>query len=107
MYRVEEGIRIGIHILWDVAGRTIAYGNTLYNYHLLASGRADVVIEPKTNVWDIAARTIIVGEAGGKITDIQGRTVTKDTTSLIATNSVMHDNEVVSTVLDYFKMFTF
>jgi histidinol-phosphatase len=94
---VEEGIFPGIYNLITDAGCARGFGN-FFMYHLVASGRVAAAIEAKTNVWDIAALTVIVREAGGKITDIQGRTVTKDTTSLIATNGVMHD-----TVLDYFK----
>jgi histidinol-phosphatase len=66
-------------------------------YHLVASGRVDAVIEAAISVWDIAAITVIVQEAGGKVTDIQGQSITKDTASLIATNGILHD-----TVLDYF-----
>ena len=66
-------------------------------YHLVASARADVVIEAAISIWDIAAITVIVREAGGEVTDIQGQPVTKDTASLIATNGVLHN-----TVLNYF-----
>ena len=93
----EKGTFPGIYnLITDVAGSR-GFGN-FYMYHLVASGRSEAVIEAKTNVWDIAALTVILREAGGKITDIQGQTVTKDTTSSVATNGVLHD-----TVLDYFK----
>ena len=67
-------------------------------YHLVASARADAVVEAAISIWDIAAITVIVREAGGKITDIQGQAITKDTVSLIATNGVL-----LNTVLDYFN----
>ena len=35
-------------------------------YHLLASGRVDAVIDRAISIWDIAALTVIVKEAGGR-----------------------------------------
>jgi len=43
-----------------------------YGYLLLASGRADVVLDPIMNPWDIAALVPIVRGAGGVISDWQG-----------------------------------
>lgn len=60
-------------------------------YHLLAEGKIDIMIEARTKIWDIAAMKIIVEEAGGKITDICGKHVNKDTTSIIATNGKLHE----------------
>ena len=57
------------------------------------------VVEAAISIWDIAAITVIVREAGGgEVTDIQGQPVTKETASLIATNGVLH-----SSVLNYFN----
>ena len=67
-------------------------------YHLVASGRADAVVEAAISIWDIAAITVIVREAGGRVTDIQGQDITTDTHSLVATNGILHD-----TVLTYFN----
>jgi len=60
-------------------------------YHLLAQGKIEVMIEPETKIWDIAAIKVIVEEAGGKVTDISGGEVTVDSTSIIATNKLIHD----------------
>ena len=76
--------------------RSRGFGD-FYMYHLVASGRADAVIEAAISIWDIAAITVIVREAGGMVTDLQGQTVTKDTASLVATNGVLHN-----AVLRYF-----
>jgi histidinol phosphatase-like enzyme (inositol monophosphatase family) len=43
-----------------------------YGYLLLASGRADIALDPIMNPWDIAALVPIVRGAGGLITDWQG-----------------------------------
>ncbi len=43
-----------------------------YAHLLAATGRADSVIEPVVNLWDIAPMTVIHAEAGGLCTDWQG-----------------------------------
>jgi histidinol-phosphatase len=44
-----------------------------YGYLLVATGRAEVMVDPMLNVWDAAAVQPIVQEAGGTFTDWQGR----------------------------------
>ena len=43
-----------------------------YGYLLVATGRADVMIDPIMNVWDAAALQPIMEEAGGTFTDWSG-----------------------------------
>ena len=93
----EKGTFPGVYNLINDVARSRGFGD-FYMYHLVASGRADVVVEAAISIWDIAAITVIVREAGGTVTDIQGQPITKDTASLVATNGVLHD-----TVLDYFN----
>jgi histidinol-phosphatase len=61
------------------------------HYHLLASGRIDAVVESDVNILDIAALTVIVREAGGSFTDLDGRPVGLDTTTVLATNGRLHE----------------
>lgn len=44
-----------------------------YGYALVATGRADVMLDPALNVWDCAALMPVLEEAGGTFTDWQGR----------------------------------
>jgi histidinol-phosphatase len=44
-----------------------------YGYVLVATGRADVMLDPVMNVWDCAALLPVVEEAGGTFTDWHGR----------------------------------
>ena len=67
-----------------------------WSYHLLAQGKADIMIEARTAIWDIAALKVIVEEAGGKMTDIKGGQVSLNTNSILATNGKLHQE-----VLDY------
>lgn len=43
-----------------------------YGYLLVATGRAEVMLDPIMNVWDAAALQPILSEAGGTFTDWQG-----------------------------------
>ena len=43
-----------------------------YGYLLVATGRAEAMVDPKMNVWDAAAMQPILEEAGGTFTDWQG-----------------------------------
>jgi len=69
--------------------RIRGYGDFVH-YHLLARGSLDVVIESDVNILDIAALTVIVREAGGTFTDLDGGDVGLGTTSVLATNGKLH-----------------
>jgi histidinol-phosphatase len=69
--------------------RTRGYGD-YYHYHRLAAGQLDAVIESDVNILDIAALCVIVTEAGGVFTDLEGRTPDLDTTSVLAANPALH-----------------
>jgi len=60
-------------------------------YHLLAQGKLEVIMEAKTNIWDIAAPSLIVTEAGGKVTDFDGNPIKKNTTNILASNGFLHE----------------
>ena len=87
----EKGILSNLCNLIDHSYRSRGFGD-FYMYHLVASGRADIVIESDIKIWDIAALTVILEEAGGRATDLQGKPVDKDTVSMVATNNVLHDS---------------
>jgi histidinol-phosphatase len=69
--------------------RIRGYGDFLH-YHLLAGGKLDAVIESDVNILDIAALAVVVEEAGGRFTDLSGRAVGFDTTTVLATNGPLH-----------------
>lgn len=69
--------------------RIRGYGD-FYHYHLLASGRIDGVVESDVNILDIAALSLIVEEAGGRFTDLDGKPVGLATTSVLASNGHLH-----------------
>jgi len=51
--------------------RTRAYGD-FWSYMLLAEGAVDIAAEPELEVYDMAALDIIVREAGGRFTSLEG-----------------------------------
>lgn len=71
------------------ADRNRGYGD-FYHYHLLAAGKIEAVIESDVNILDIAALSLIVTEAGGVFTDLDGEAVGLDTTSVLAANPSLH-----------------
>jgi len=61
-----------------------------YGYLLVATGRADVMIDPIMNAWDAAAVETVVTEAGGRFSDWQGRPRI-DSGDGVATNGLVHE----------------
>lgn len=66
--------------------RIRGYGDFLH-YHLLASGRIDAVLESDVNILDIAALAVIVREAGGVFTQLDGGDLHLETRSVLAAAS--------------------
>ena len=71
------------------SSRIRGYGDFCH-YHLLARGGLDLVIESDVNILDIAALAVIVREAGGIFTDLDGRPPALDTTSVLAGVPAIH-----------------
>ena len=69
--------------------RTRAYGD-FWSHVLVAEGAVDISAESEVSLWDLAALQIIVTEAGGIFTDLEGN-ATPDGGSVICTNGLLHD----------------
>ena len=87
MTRSAQWGRLGALI--QKVSRIRGYGDFVH-YHLLARGALDVVIESDVNILDIAALAVIVREAGGTFTDLSGGEIGLGTTSVLATNGLLH-----------------
>ncbi|MCL5269253.1 MAG: inositol monophosphatase family protein [bacterium] len=61
-----------------------------YGYLLVATGRADVMLDPVMSLWDSACLKPIIQEAGGRFTDLDGHP-TIHNPSALATNGCLHD----------------
>jgi histidinol-phosphatase len=69
--------------------RTRAYGD-FWSYMLLAEGAVDIAAEPELEVYDMAALDIIVREAGGRFTALDG-TDGPFGGNALATNGHLHE----------------
>jgi histidinol-phosphatase len=81
---------------WEKLGEVVAsadrirgYGD-FYHYHLLAAGKIEAVIESDVNILDIAALSVLVTEAGGVFTDLNGDPPGLGTRSVLAANPALH-----------------
>ena len=77
---------------------TRGFGDFL-QYHFLATGKVDVIVESDVNILDIAALSIIVNEAGGKMTALDGKAIDLDVTTILATTPKLH--QVVLDILQF------
>jgi histidinol phosphatase-like enzyme (inositol monophosphatase family) len=62
----------------------------VYGYLLVATGRADAMIDPEMNVWDAAAVLPIIEEAGGRFTDWNNNPTFKHRDS-VGSNGLIHE----------------
>jgi histidinol-phosphatase len=83
----KRGAGDAYEALQKAASITRTWGDC-YGYLLVATGRAEVMVDPILNLWDAAAVQPIVEEAGGTFTDWQGnRTVQAG--EAVATNGLV------------------
>ena len=60
-----------------------------YGYLMVATGRADVMVDPECNAWDVAAILPVVTEAGGTFTDWDGNRTSRGGDG-VGTNGKLH-----------------
>ncbi|MGZ4795194.1 MAG: inositol monophosphatase family protein [Acidimicrobiia bacterium] len=85
-YRTDAQPMIDLlHSVW----RSRGVGDFL-QHMLVAEGAADVAVEPVVNLWDLAPILVIVEEAGGRFTSLEGER-TADGGSALSTNGLLHD----------------
>ena len=77
--------------------RTRGFGD-FWSHMLVAEGAIDISVEPIAALWDLAPLQIIVEEAGGRFTGLDG-VAGVDRGNALATNGVLHDEvlEILST----------
>jgi len=83
-FRLENFLRLTREV-----SRTRAFGD-FWSYMLLAQGAVDVACEPEVSLWDLAAPSVIVTEAGGRFTDLSG-VAGPAGGSAVATNGRFHE----------------
>jgi histidinol-phosphatase len=71
--------------VWRVRG----YGD-FYSHVLVAEGAVDIACEPELNLYDVAGVSLVVTEAGGRFTGVDG-VDGPDRGSGVSTNGLLHD----------------
>ena len=84
------GLRSRFLALADTVWRVRGYGD-FWSYCLVAEGAVDVAVEPEVKLWDLAPLDILVREAGGRFTDLDGAPGPHGG-SAVATNGLLHDD---------------
>jgi myo-inositol-1(or 4)-monophosphatase len=65
-------------------------GSAVLDLSYVACGRFDAFWELRLGAWDVAAGTLLVEEAGGLVTGIDGRPLDIDAPTLVASNRLVH-----------------
>lgn len=62
-----------------------------YGYALVATGRVEAMVDPVAARWDLAAMPVLIGEAGGRFSDLSGDE-RSDGGNGVATNGLLHED---------------
>ncbi|MFL5750589.1 MAG: inositol monophosphatase family protein [Chloroflexota bacterium] len=84
-----SGLAPGFDALVAAAWRDRGFGD-FWGYALLADGAAEAMVEVGLSPWDAAAPTVLVEEAGGRVSAFDGRRAI-DTGTFVASNGLLHD----------------
>ncbi|NEW40967.1 histidinol-phosphatase [Nocardia cyriacigeorgica] len=84
----DRGMREKFIDVTDEVWRVRGYGDFL-NYCLVAEGAVDIATEPEVSLWDLAALDILVREAGGAFTSLDGKSGPHGGDA-VATNGHLH-----------------
>ena len=102
----KRHLNINIHFYYQLAMASHGVrrtGSAALDLAYVAAGRLDFFWEFGLKPWDMAAGTLLVHEAGGRVSDMRGaphHVVTSET--LLADNSALHD-EVVASFAEIFQ----
>ena len=72
------------------AGALVRTWGDAYGYALVATGRVEAMVDHQAAIWDLAPMPVIIGEAGGRFTDLDG-VERADGGSGLASNGRLHD----------------
>jgi fructose-1,6-bisphosphatase/inositol monophosphatase family enzyme len=112
--RLSEGLFLTSEVIcFEEVGREEAYTRLqsaarltrtwgdCYGFMLVATGRAEVMVDAYLSLWDAAALQPIIEEAGGSFTDWKGKP-TIQSGEAVATNGAIRD-EVLAITREYEK----
>ena len=77
-------------ICYEVRGIRILGSGELHLARI-SVGQLDFYFKFKPNYWDCAAGIVLIEEAGGKVTDLDGNPITRSSKIVVASNGKAHD----------------
>jgi histidinol-phosphatase len=86
---VASGLMPGFGALMSAAWRERGFGD-FWGYALVAEGAAEAMLETGMHSWDLAAPQVLIEEAGGRVTDVDGQRRI-DAPSFVGSNGLVHD----------------
>ncbi|MGH3547410.1 MAG: histidinol-phosphatase [Pseudonocardiaceae bacterium] len=84
-YRSRESYLSLVDATWE----SRAFGD-FWQHCLVAEGAIDLAVEPIVNPWDVAAVQVLVQQAGGRFTDLDG-VARYDGGTALSSNGLLHD----------------
>src|SRR3989338_1246864 len=75
----------------ELLGPPRIFGSTVYEFTTVACGKADLLINNGASIWDYAAGTLLVSEAGGKVSDFAGEDWDISKKEVVASNGFLHE----------------
>lgn len=86
---MASGLMPGFDDLIAASWRDRGFGD-FWGYTLVAEGAGEAMIETGMHPWDLAAPMVLIEEAGGRVTDVNGERRI-DAPSFVGTNGLVHD----------------
>jgi histidinol-phosphatase len=83
-----SGLMPGFDALLAAAWRERGFGD-FWGYALVAEGAAEAMLETGMYPWDLAAPQVLIEEAGGRVTDVNGERRI-DAPSFVGSNGLLH-----------------
>jgi myo-inositol-1(or 4)-monophosphatase len=88
-----EALRVNLGLFAEFMTRAAGVrrvGSAARDLAFVACGRFDGVWEYQLNPWDVAAGIVLIREAGGSVTDFEGRPCGPEQSRLLLTNGKIH-----------------
>ncbi|MDP3973292.1 MAG: inositol monophosphatase [Candidatus Daviesbacteria bacterium] len=93
-HNIKRQYKLDLYVnkLINKVGYIYSFGSTVASLGLVAEGVLDLYVN-YAYLWDFMAGAVIVREAGGKVTDFEGKEPdwTKERLNVIASNGIIHD----------------
>lgn len=73
------------------AGASVRTWGDGYGYVLVATGRVEAMVDPRAELYDVAPMPVILAEAGGRFSSLDGEEADPGRGSGLASNGLVHD----------------